>query len=185
MNTIQRTLVIIKTDTIKRKIVGKVIEFFEDAGFIIVAMKMLKPSISLSKRHYNKTKQWKIKIGTRAIEKFNNETDAEKALGTTDAFKVGNMVWEWSVRQLASGPIIVMVLQGDHAVKRVKKLSGQTEPYDNDPGTLRGKFANDSIINSQLEKRAIYNVIHESSDEKDAKREINVWFTPKEIHKSV
>ena len=185
INTNQRTLVIIKADTIKRKLVGKIIEHFEEAGFKIVALKMIKPSVSTAKKHYIGTKQWKIKVGTKAISQFNDMSDAVKDLGTVDALKIGNAIWKWSIKQLTADPLIVMVLEGNCAINRVKKLAGDTEPSETIPGTIRGRFANDSIISSQLEKRALFNVIHRSSDEKEAKREIGVWFDPKEIYKTL
>ena len=38
---LQRTLIILKPDAVQRKLVGKIIERFDDKGFKIVAMKML------------------------------------------------------------------------------------------------------------------------------------------------
>jgi nucleoside-diphosphate kinase len=182
MDTLQRTLVIIKADTIRRKLVGRVIQHFEEAGFDVIAMKMVKPALSLAKKHYTVSKQWKIGVGTKAISRFNDVSDAVENLGTVDALKIGNAIWKWSVDQLSQGPVIVIVLEGDQAIERIKKLAGDTEPANTIPGTIRGKFANDSIIHSQLEKRALFNVIHRSSNVKEAKREIAVWFSSKEIY---
>ncbi|MEK7137105.1 MAG: nucleoside-diphosphate kinase [Patescibacteria group bacterium] len=48
----QRTLILLKPDAIKNKFSGKVIQRFENAGFRILGMKMVKPSAALWKKHY-------------------------------------------------------------------------------------------------------------------------------------
>jgi nucleoside-diphosphate kinase len=48
----ERTLILIKPDAVKRKLIGEVIGRIEKRGFDIVAMKMLVPSVELAKAHY-------------------------------------------------------------------------------------------------------------------------------------
>ncbi len=48
----QRTLVIFKPDTLQRSLVGKLIERFEDKGFIIQGCKMMSLSEEILKEHY-------------------------------------------------------------------------------------------------------------------------------------
>ncbi|WP_145422409.1 nucleoside-diphosphate kinase [Planctomycetes bacterium K23_9] len=48
----QRTLVLLKPDTIQRRLIGDVISRFESKGLNIVAMKMLRVTPELSKKHY-------------------------------------------------------------------------------------------------------------------------------------
>ena len=48
----ERTLVIIKPDGVKRRLVGEIVRRFENRGFRIVAMKMVDVSLDLAKRHY-------------------------------------------------------------------------------------------------------------------------------------
>lgn len=48
----QRTLVLLKPDCVERRLIGTIIKRFEDKGFNIVAMKMLKVTPELSKKHY-------------------------------------------------------------------------------------------------------------------------------------
>ena len=62
---------------------------------------------------------------------------------------------------LSSGPIVVMKLQRDNAVKENRKLMGATNPEDADEGTLRKKYGisidknsvhgSDSISNAKIE----------------------------------
>ena len=48
----ERTLVLLKPDCIQRRLAGRVIARFEDKGFNIVALKLLRVTPELAKRHY-------------------------------------------------------------------------------------------------------------------------------------
>ena len=48
----ERTFVAIKPDGVKRGLIGKVIQRFEDKGFKIVAMKLLQVTPELAAKHY-------------------------------------------------------------------------------------------------------------------------------------
>ena len=48
----ERTLVLLKPDCVQRRYMGRIIGRFEDKGFNIVAMKMLRVTAELSKQHY-------------------------------------------------------------------------------------------------------------------------------------
>lgn len=48
----ERTLILLKPDCIQRRLAGKVISRFEDKGFNIIAMKMLRVTPELAKKHY-------------------------------------------------------------------------------------------------------------------------------------
>lgn len=48
----ERTLVILKPDALKRRLVGRIIARFEDKGLRIVAMKLMWVSRDLAERHY-------------------------------------------------------------------------------------------------------------------------------------
>lgn len=57
---------------------------------------------------------------------------------------------------MASGPVVVMVLEGEGVIKRHRDLMGATDPREAGPGTLRGDFGTD------IE----HNIVH-GSDSKD------------------
>ena len=42
---------------------------------------------------------------------------------------------------MASGPVVVQVLEGENAVARNRDVMGATNPADADPGTIRAEFA--------------------------------------------
>ena len=48
----QRTLVLLKPDAVQRRLMGSILARFEAKGLNVVAMKMLRVSPELSKRHY-------------------------------------------------------------------------------------------------------------------------------------
>ena len=49
---IQRTLVVLKPDTVQRGIIGEIISRFERVGLKIVGMKMVMPNEALYRKHY-------------------------------------------------------------------------------------------------------------------------------------
>ena len=48
----ERTLILLKPDCIQRRLAGRIISRFEDKGFNIVALKMLRVTPELAKKHY-------------------------------------------------------------------------------------------------------------------------------------
>ena len=67
---------------------------------------------------------------------------------------------------LASGPIIVMVLEKDNAVLGNRELMGATNPKSADDGTIRKKYG------ISIDK----NSVHGSDSVENAKIEINFFF---------
>ncbi|MEE9602428.1 MAG: nucleoside-diphosphate kinase [Thermoguttaceae bacterium] len=49
----QRTLVLLKPDCVQRRLVGRVISRFEDKGLNIIAMKMMRLTPELARKHYS------------------------------------------------------------------------------------------------------------------------------------
>jgi len=76
-----------------------------------------------------------------------------------------------------------MVWQGMHAVGIVRKITGSTEPLTSDVGTIRGDFTIDSYEVSDLDGRAVRNLIHASGSPEEAEKEIALWFKPEELHR--
>lgn len=48
----ERTLILLKPDCIQRRLAGRVLSRFEDKGFNIVALKMMRITPALAKQHY-------------------------------------------------------------------------------------------------------------------------------------
>ena len=83
---------------------------------------------------------------------------------------------------IVQGPLIAVVLEGINAVETVRKLVGSTEPKKAAPGTIRGDYAHHSYEYADAKKIAIKNLIHASDTVENAKREVELWFKPEELH---
>lgn len=180
----ERTVVLVKPDGVKRGLIGMIIGRFERVGLKVVALKMIWPDRKLASKHYPTSRLvWVKKVGDRTLASYEEYgQDANKLLGTKDPMKVGKLVCEWLVSFLTGGPVVAMVLSAPHAVEVVRKLVGETYPIKAAPGTLRGDFMIDSPALSNTKKRAIQNIIHASGSGEEAKFEEKLWFKPKEIH---
>ena len=67
---------------------------------------------------------------------------------------------------LSSGPIVVMILEGENAVLKNRKLMGATDPKNAEDGTLR------KLYGVSIDK----NSVHGSDSIDNAKQEINFFF---------
>ena len=179
---IERSLVLLKPDAVKRGVVGEILHRFERSGLKIVGAKLVNVDEKLAIKHYPNSKEWKITVGERTIadcKKYG--IDLKKNIGVTDPLEVGELVKKWNVEFLMSGPVLAFVFEGVHAVERVRSLVGPTVPVLASPGTIRGDFSLDSAIAANKRKRAIFNLIHASGSTDEANKEIKLWFKPKEI----
>ncbi|WP_103651127.1 nucleoside-diphosphate kinase, partial [Campylobacter concisus] len=75
------------------------------------------------------------------------------------------------VEFMISGPVVVMVLEGENAVAKNRELMGATNPKEAAPGTIRADFA-DSID---------ANAVHGSDSLENAVNEVNFFFASREI----
>ena len=48
----ERTLILFKPDCVQRRLVGRVLSRFEDKGFNVIAMKMMRVTSDLARQHY-------------------------------------------------------------------------------------------------------------------------------------
>lgn len=169
----ERTLVILKPDTVKRGLVGEVVSRFERVGLTILAARLDTPSTEQFDRHYQVEKLAPI-IGQKS-------KDAGTDVGD-DVAAYGRMVLGWNRDYMMSGPVLIMALEGENAIKRVRGLVGTTNPQNAAPGTIRGDLGQDSIAKANEEKRGTANLVH-ASDKSDgddpfeeANYELNLWF---------
>jgi len=49
---VEQTLIILKPDCVQRRLMGRIIQRFEDKGLTVTAMKMMRISRDLAERHY-------------------------------------------------------------------------------------------------------------------------------------
>ena len=67
---------------------------------------------------------------------------------------------------MSSGPAVVLVLQGDNAIKKNRELMGATDPAKAEPGTIR------KVYGTNIE----FNAVHGSDSPETAKFEIAYFF---------
>ena len=135
----EKTLVLVKPDGVRRGLSGEIIARFEKRGLQIVALKLMQISRTKAEKHY--------------------------------AEHVGKPFFESLVEFITSGPVVAMVVKGDHAIRAVRAMMGATNPLEAAPGTIRGDFA---LVMSE-------NVIHGSDGSESAAREIEAFFAATEI----
>lgn len=136
---VERTLSIIKPDAVKKNVIGKIIDRFENNGLKIAAMRKLVLSEKNAQDFY-------------AIHK---ERPFFKDL----------------VSFMISGPVVVMVLEGENAVKKNRELMGDTDPKKAVKGTIRADFAESIDANA----------VHGSDSLENAKNEIAFFFSNTQI----
>ena len=72
---------------------------------------------------------------------------------------------------MSSGPAVLMVLEGDDAIQRTRRIMGATNPKNADPGTIRRDHADN------VEQ----NIVHGSDGPETAAFEIAFFFNALEI----
>ena len=72
---------------------------------------------------------------------------------------------------MSRGPIVVMVLEGEDAISKVREIMGATNPEEADVGTIRKIYAENIEANS----------VHGSDSTENAKIEIEFFFSEDEI----
>jgi len=68
-------------------------------------------------------------------------------------------------------PVVMLALQGDNVVQRVRDLLGPTDSRKAPKGTIRGDFGTDMMVN----------VAHASDSVENARAELARFFRPEEI----
>lgn len=71
--------------------------------------------------------------------------------------------------------VMAMVYWGEDAITRVRQMAGSTNPEEADATSIRGSYG-------RITTKGIYeNVLHTSSNESEAEREIKLWFQPDDV----
>lgn len=73
---------------------------------------------------------------------------------------------------MSSGPIVVLVLEGESAISKNREIMGATDPKQAAPGTIRSDFA----------KSMSQNAVHGSDSPEAAQEEILFFFQPNEVY---
>ncbi|HOO75327.1 MAG TPA: nucleoside-diphosphate kinase [Tepiditoga sp.] len=71
----------------------------------------------------------------------------------------------------SSGPVVVIILEGNRAIEMVRHIVGKTDPLEASPGSIRGEYG--------LSVRK--NIVHASDSQENAEREMKIFFDHEEI----
>ncbi len=151
----QKTLVVLKPDTVGRSLVGEIITRFEKVGLKICAVKLAQPSKEFYFHHYET-------IGKMISRR------GEKAFTIT-------------LDYMNAGPVVAIVLEGIEAIALVRKMIGDTQSSQAAPGTIRGDYGHMTYGYADVISQWITNMIHASGNEEEATLEIAHWFKEEEL----
>jgi nucleoside-diphosphate kinase len=73
---------------------------------------------------------------------------------------------------ITASPIVAMVVEGPEAIRVVREMVGVTNGLKANPGTIRGDYSTSQQMN----------LVHASDGPEAAKREVDIFFAPEEIH---
>jgi nucleoside-diphosphate kinase len=173
----EETLVVIKPDGVTRGLTGRIIDQFLDTGLKLTKLELRHVTADLIERHYPDDEGWLSSVGRKTLDDYARlGLDSDQYFGASDALVIGRVIKGWLVDYLTQGPVVAMVLSGNEAIGRVRKLCGNTVPTMADPATIRGRFSLDSAAAANAEKRPIQNLVHASGNAEEAAYEIGLWF---------
>jgi nucleoside-diphosphate kinase len=119
---------------------GRLIARLEDKALNIVAMKMIRVTPDLARRHYAEHVDKPFYAGLEAF--------------------------------ITASPVVAMVVEGLEAIRVVRDMLGATSGLKAAAGTIRGDFSSSRQMN----------LVHASDGPTAAAREIELYFSPAEIH---
>jgi nucleoside-diphosphate kinase len=151
----ERTLIVLKPDTLQRGLVGEIITRFERVGLKIIGMKMVQPDRDHYYNHYETI--------SKMVSRYSEE------------------IFEINTDFMMQGPVIAAVLEGIEAVELVRKMVGDTQPKTAAPGTIRGDYSHVSFNHANTNDVGLPNLLHASGDATEATQEIELWFKPEEL----
>src|SRR3989339_1066364 len=105
----EQTLVMIKPNGPRLKLIGEVISRFEKSKLSIARLEMKTLTLESARAFYQEHKD--------------------------------KPFYEPLIAFMTSGPIVAMVVEGEHAISAVRAIAGATNPAEALPGTLRYDYA--------------------------------------------
>lgn len=78
----------------------------------------------------------------------------------------GKPFYEGLIKFIIRNPLCALVIEGENAIGKIRKINGSTNPENAEEGTIRKLYA--------LNNRE--NCVHSSDSIESANREIKVWF---------
>ena len=147
---LQNTLILIKPDGLKKSLTGNILTKLAETRLIIIGAKVVQVTRELATVHYIHLK--------------------DKPFFEELVRYIRGEMYGVDYRR-----VLAMVYRGQDAIKKVRDISGATNPEEADSTSIRGAYG-------RITTKGVYeNVIHASSSVEDAEREIKLWFKPDEV----
>jgi len=177
------SVVLVKPDGVRRRLIGEIVSRFEKTGLEIIACKMVIVPEELAVKHYEVNEEWYENVGNKIINFYNKiGKDPEEDLGVSKPREIGEYVMKQNVNYLTEGPVIAMLWRGPHAIDVIRKKVGSTYPKEAAPGTIRGDFGYYSASLANQTNTPSYNLVHASGTPEEAEFERKLWFKEDEIY---
>lgn len=176
MNT-EQTFISIKNEAIQRSLIGTIIKRFENVGLKLVGIKMIVPDEKNLSKQYPNEDWWYKNVG----EKTKKSRLLRMSKDDRSPIEIGKWVRGMIMEDLVGKPQVAMVWEGANAVAIAMKLIGKTNPLDSDVGTIRADYTIDSYEVADKFKHPVRTLVHRSGSVEEAKEEIGIWFSKKEI----
>lgn len=141
----QKTLIIVKPDGFRKKLVGECIKRFENAGLEIKELKVTRLKKQFMLRFYAHLKK-----------------------------KLNPVLFREVLNYLTSGTVVIAIMEGDNAVAKAIAITGPTNPKAAKKGTIRGDFGTDDMAKRMKQKKPVRNIVHRSGSFAEAKEEIRL-----------
>jgi nucleoside-diphosphate kinase len=110
-----------------------------------------------------------VSVTKELAETHYNELKAKKPIIFENTVK-------YIMGEFHTNRVLALVYQGEDAIEKIRTIVGKTNPEEADPVSIRGKYGR---INS---KTGVFeNAVHASDSPENAKREIQLWFSPSEL----
>ncbi|MEK7218685.1 MAG: nucleoside-diphosphate kinase [Patescibacteria group bacterium] len=136
----QQTLILLKPDTMQKKIVGTVIARFEEAGFAIRGCKMIRPGKELLREHYAHIAD---KPFYPEVEKFMGSTPVIALVleGEDVVQKVRDMLGVTDSRKAAPG-----TLRAEHGVDQMVNVAHASDSPETAEREVRRFFEKEELF---------------------------------------
>ncbi|WP_300382933.1 nucleoside-diphosphate kinase [Clostridium sp.] len=102
-----------------------------------------------------------LKVVSLKMEKISNKFAIEH-------YKehIGKVFFDPLIEFITRGPICALIIEGENAIEKIRKINGSTNIEMAEEGTIRKLYASNSKENC----------VHASDSIESSKREINLWF---------
>lgn len=158
---IEQTLIIVKPHAVKRGLVGRIIARFEEKGYTISHIKAFQGGIDLWQSFYPSDEGWLKNAGMKTLKgNIEEGLDTKEKLGTDEPIEVGRLIKEWLAKDMSSGQVVAIIIEGNDIRKKARLICGATLPNKAAPGTIRFDFSSDTPSMANDQRRPVHNIIH-------------------------